>query len=233
MKSLRINTEVTLCRTATASKNLNRRECCCGEDIVRYTQSALDELRRIRNLIQVGNMLCIRIMDYFTIFSICQAANTSKIRPITKCNCRITHDIVIFMTCQTVNQLTDTHSFIRSRRRMRTDEHSKCIRGHFLNSTREFDVTVNRRRAGVKYKQFCVRRLFLHTLKSLLLIHLLCRRINEGHIKAIFFRYTSSINQPKRVIQNTAMTNRGASGFARELTVFSLERGINKAYFHF
>lgn len=69
MKSLRINTEVTLCRTAATSKNLNRRECCCGEDIVRHTQSALDELRRIRNLIQVGNMqrtyLAIDLKSYY------------------------------------------------------------------------------------------------------------------------------------------------------------------------
>ena len=70
MQRLRINTEVTLCRAPASGEDLNRRESGCRENIISHTEPTLDKLCCVGNLIQVSDMLCVRVMDYFTIFAI-------------------------------------------------------------------------------------------------------------------------------------------------------------------
>ena len=137
------------------------------------------------------------------------------------------------MASQTINQLANAHSLIRCRRRMSADQHSESVRIHLLDNTCKLYITINRRSTGVEHKELSIRSFLLHTLQRLLLVHLLSRSINKCHFKTILFSNAGRINQPKGIIQNAAMTYGGASGFTRKLAVFSLERRVDKTYFHF
>ena len=152
MQRLRINTEVALCRASTSSKNLNRWESSCRENIIRHTESAFDKFCCVGNLVQISNMLSIRVMDYFTIFAICQPPNSNKICTIAKGDSRIAYNIIVLMASQTINQFADAHSFVRSCRRMSADKHSKCVWVHFFDRTSKLYIVINRRCTGIKHK---------------------------------------------------------------------------------
>ena len=116
---------------------------------------------------------------------------------------------------------------------MCADKKGECRRIHFFNCAGKIDVAVNGRRTGVKHKQPCIRCIGFHALKCLGFVQPLGGSIDKSDIKAIFFGNAGCVNQPERVVQDAAVTNRRAPGFAGKLAIFCLEWGVDKTNLHF
>ena len=221
VQGLRINTEITMGRTSPARKQLDRRIRRRWKNIISVIQIFVDKRRGHGNIVQIFNKRRVqRRCDSSVRIPAGHSSDAGKIPFFSDCHCSLQDDFIIFMTGHQINCRFQFQRFQRRGGRMRSCQHDPGIRTACFHFRSKSTIAVNTGRTGIQYEQFCIRCFLFHALQCLRLVQLLGRGVNKGNFKAVFLRQSRSVNQPERIVKDSAVTNGRTAGFSGKFAIF-------------
>ena len=200
MHRLRINTKITMERTTSPRKNLNRRISGSRKKIVTFIQEFLDKCRSKRNPIQVFHHRHDARVEETISPTQTQSSYLGYVRLPPYRIRQFTYSLIIFAYSHRIHRGRIPQCLLCTSRRMCPHKHNIGMRIHSPYLIGKSHITLDGRSARIQNKQsiiVCRRGYHRHRL---VFIKRLCRRIQKMHLMAALLTISRRIYQPKRII---------------------------------